>query len=134
MIWSRNMERPTEEEQARIDAMMNLGCILTRIRGMPAVTAECHHIVVGGKRMGALYTIPLNPWYHRGVCLPGRSVSAMKSEFGPALVHGSKAFFKGHQVTEHDLWKIVQKTLGLPTDAPLSKIVRRRIELTDDWG
>lgn len=133
MIWHKNMVRATAEEQARIDRMMTLGCILTLVRELPRVNAECHHLIVGNKRMGALYTIPLSPWYHRAVCLPGWTPIQMRFELGPSITHGSKVFFRAHRITEHELWVAVQKRLGLPTDMPLSKIVRR-MPVTGDWA
>jgi hypothetical protein len=57
----------------------------------------------------------------------------MRFEFGPSITHGSKVFFRAHRITEHELWVEVQRRLGLPTDMPLSKIVRR-MPVTGDWA
>lgn len=118
---------PTIAESKRIDAMMQMGCALTWIKYGRHVPAECHHITSCRKRLGPLYTIPLSPWYHRGVPDPGFSQRDMRRDFGASLADGSKEFQKSHGTTELELWQKIQFVLGLSDELPPSKLVPRRV-------
>ena len=120
-----NARPPTTAERKRIDAMLQLGCVLTWAKFGRQVNAECHHITVARKRLGHAYTIPLSSWYHRGVPDPGFTPRDMRRDYGASLADGSKAFCRSHGYTELDLWIHVQHLLGLDDELPRSKIVRR---------
>lgn len=122
-----NAPKPTAAEQKRIDAMMLHGCVLTWLKFGYRVNAECHHITVARKRLGPNYTIPLSPWYHRGVTEPGFSQRDMRRDFGASLADGSKAFIRDHRYSELDLWQKLQVVMGLDDLLPVSKILPRRV-------
>lgn len=134
MIAHRNSVPPTKAEQARIDAMMLHPCVLSlyRLRKHKSIPyqgagVECQHITRGRKRLGHLYTIPLHPWYHRGVVpYPLQSAAQARLRYGASLADGSKAFKESHGVDEFDLWKLQQEEMGLPAEMPASKILPRR--------
>lgn len=121
-----NSGPPTTAERKRTDAMMQLGCVLTWAKFGRQVNAECHHITVARKRLGHAYSIPLSPWYHRGVPDSGFTPRDMRRDYGASLTDGSKAFIHSHGYTELDLWLRVQHLLGLSDDLPATRIVRRR--------
>lgn len=122
----------TAWEKLRIAAMMKGGCTLTmyrRERGLavpPLGKIECHHIVRDNKRMGHLYTLPLNVFYHRGQVPMGYSAEDARRVFGAPLTDGRKAFLASHGVDELELWKYLQALMGMTTDLPPSKILPRR--------
>jgi hypothetical protein len=118
---------PTKAEAERIERMLALGCIVTRLRYGTLATAECHHIVDGERRLGHWYTLPLTPYYHRGVLGAATNQRDMIETYGASLAHGTKAFFESHRKTELDLWRIVQRMLGLDDALPPSKILPRRV-------
>jgi hypothetical protein len=133
MIWHKNQKPMLKSERLRNDRMMQLGCIVSRIRkdrGLAVPTrgaVQCHHIVEGGKRLGHGYTIPLNVWYHLGFvpfqCADAEEAIAM---YGASLVHGRPLFIASHG-TERELWEMTQSLLGLPADWPESKVLPRRL-------
>lgn len=83
---------PTAAERARFEALHEIGCICCRKRGFSSWPVEIHHLLSGNRRRGHAQTIPLCAWTHRGVVLPGWSMSSMTDVFGPSLAHGSKPF------------------------------------------
>ena len=82
---------PTKADLARFDAFRRIGCVACRKNGHAGVPADVHHLLVGGKRAGHRYTVPLCAWHHRGVTMQC-SKADMTEDFGPSLAHGSKAF------------------------------------------
>lgn len=122
----------TAWEKLRIAAMMKGGCTLTmyrRERGLavpPLGKIECHHIVRDNKRMGHLYTLPLNVFYHRGLVPMGYVAEDARRVFGAPLTDGRKAFLTSHGVDEIELWKYLQTLMCMTTDLPPSKILPRR--------
>lgn len=119
MIAHRNSIAPTKAERERIERMKMLGCICCYMFGL-WVHPEVHHIVVGNKRLGHWYTIPLCPGHHRGawgVLYAGQRI---------ALSDGSKRFTEAFG-TERELWKKVQDKLGLPYVWPSSKVLPRAV-------
>lgn len=117
--------KPTKSESNRIDRMLRLGCIITRLKFGTYSPAECHHIV-DGYRLGHWWSLPLNPWYHRGV-FDSRNASRVDMErvYGPSIAHGIPPFVDAHGKTEIELWQIIQGVLGLSAELPASKIIPR---------
>jgi len=70
----------------------DVGCIVTLTFDGIYVEPDIHHILSGGRRIGHDATIPLSPWYHRGVPLDGMSKAAMTETFGPSLAYEKRAF------------------------------------------
>ena len=127
----RNYIRPTALEQLRIDAMMKGGCVLTmyrRERGLavpPPAKTECHHIVRNNKRMGHLYTISLNVYYHQGQRRPGSTAAEWRKLYGASLKDSMRVFRASHGVDDLDLWQYLQQLMGMSTELPVSKIYKR---------
>lgn len=80
----------------RFRRLKEMGCIASWLDGRMNVSAEIHHLNLGGKagqaRRGDEWTIPLSPWHHRGEPMPGYTATQMREQFGPSLARSSKAF------------------------------------------
>jgi len=126
-MMSRNQPRPTKEEAQRMKIIKAMGCILTWAKFGEKKYAEVHHILIGGKRAGHWYTIPLSPWYHQRTCDPGKTMAEMRAKYGASTRDGSKLFVASHHYTELELWQKLQVTLGLDDELPKSKRVPRRM-------
>jgi hypothetical protein len=125
-MMSKNMPRPTAAERRRMDLFRVTGCVLTWAKFGHKVRAECHHLVMAGKRYGHWYTIPLSPWYHRGIADPGRTKDDMRAEYGASLADGRRAFVAAHHYTELELWQKWQVAMGFDDSMPPTKILPRR--------
>jgi len=125
-MMSRNMPRPTALEKRRMDLFRVTGCMLTWLKFGKKVPAQCHHIVMFGKRYGHWYTIPLSSWYHQGVPEIGRTEDEMRAEYGAAITDGRKSFIASHHYTELELWQKWQVAMGFDDALPRTKILPRR--------
>ena len=125
-MMSRNQPRPTKEEAQRNKIIKANGCMLTWLKFGEYKYAEIHHITMPGKRLGHGYTIPLSPWYHRGVCDSGKTKDEMRAKYGASLTDGTRAFVASHHYTELELWQKLQVVLGLDDSLPATKILPRR--------
>ena len=86
----------TQADDARIEAILAIGCIVCLIDGWPETPCEVHHLLIGGVRPDEehRYTIGLDPWHHEGK-VPENcngSVEEATIRYGPSLRHNSKAF------------------------------------------
>lgn len=83
--------RPTKSEQARFDKLHKIGCIVTRVYFGTFSPCEIHHLVEGNRRLGHEFTIPLTPWYHRGVV---QNISQETAElvYGPSKAISPRQF------------------------------------------
>lgn len=126
-MMSRNQPRPTKEEAQRMKIIKAMGCMLTWAKFGEKKYAEVHHILIGGKRAGHWYTIPLSPWYHQRICDPGKTMEEMRAKYGASTRDGSKLFVAAHHYTELELWQKLQVILGLDDELPKSKRVPRRV-------
>ena len=124
----RNAPRPTAAEKRRMDLFRVTGCMLTWLKFGKKVPAECHHIVMLGKRYGHAYTIPLSSWYHRGVPERGKTKDEMRAEYGASLTDGRKSFVASHHYTELELWQKFQVTMGFDDSLPVTKVLPRRLQ------
>lgn len=85
--------KPTKAEQARMDAMKELGCIACRLNGEPyKVEAEIHHYLSGGKRIGHMASVPLCPWHHRAEPWQFMTASECLEAYGPSFHRHTRAF------------------------------------------
>lgn len=132
-MMSRNYVRPTRDEQARMDRIKKMGCVLSKLRAekglpVPRGRVELHHLVKPGKREGHNYTVALNTYYHQGrpIPYPCDSRTEAREFYGASISDGSKAFLESHGVTQWDLWEITQTKLGASTERPTSKIIPRQ--------
>lgn len=113
-------KKPTEAEQARLDAIHDMPCICCQLRGIeqPSRT-EAHHIVDKGYRKhsgGHSATLPLCGWHHRGDVLGcGRyadppTIANVERALGPSL-QGNKKLFVTTFRTERELLAMIDKRL-----------------------
>lgn len=82
---------PNKLEREWMDTISQIGCIACK-KADRMRRAEVHHIVVGNKRMGHMYTIPLCDWHHRGVMPDGLSQADCAEALGPSFARDKKAF------------------------------------------
>lgn len=95
--------KPRIADIERFAKLRALGCVVSKIYFNRWEPAEIHHLVEGRKRLGHQFTIPLSPWFHRGV--PPRfdmRPSEATKEIGPSLAL-SKREFVARFMTERQL-------------------------------
>lgn len=104
----------TKAQQRRFIDLQLVGCIACRIEGLAddhrPEPADVHHIVMGGKRLGHDYTLPLCPWHHRGVNVSQLPTSAVEMMRGPSLARSKREFVQRYG-TELCLLEIVNRHL-----------------------
>lgn len=88
-----NRPRARIADIERFAKLKALGCIVSRVYLNRWEPAEIHHLVEGRKRLGHQFTIPLSPWFHRGVppqmdMRPSEATEAL----GPSLALSKRAF------------------------------------------
>jgi hypothetical protein len=104
--------KPTKEEQAYLDAVSTLGCIICTIYLNQQTPAEIHH-VDGKTKPGCHFKIlPLCPPHHR---IPGKGYVSRAD--------GKKAF-EAEYMPEEDLIVCVQKAVELKGQETLSSLAR----------
>lgn len=84
--------KPTKADLARFDKLIKLGCIVTRLYHGKYAEPDIHHLLSGNKRRGHRYTIPLSPWFHRGLPPTGMSQITATMYLGPSLALTPKRF------------------------------------------
>lgn len=100
------LKPPTKSERIRMHLMKHdLGCIVTRIKRGIYAPPDIHHILDGGRRLGHAHTIPLTPWYHRGIITTEHTTKEMLDMFGPSMALDKRAFEKKFG-TESELLKL----------------------------
>ena len=109
----------TKAEKLRIERMKaEIGCICCRLTlNAWAGCEEVHHILIGNRRAGHWWTLPLCYRHHQGRACGGVWTS---------IAQGSKAFSRIHG-TQWDLWLKVQHMLNLDDTLPPSKLASRRL-------
>lgn len=126
-----SLNPPTKYEQARIDAMRDLGCVACAMLGVPNLNRlELNHMLSGGHRMGHWYSYFLCRGHHQGDW-DGGQLEWIAPRKRVAISNGRPVFEKVYG-TERLLWKRVQKKLKLPAVWPVSKIVPRRSRVEMD--
>lgn len=90
----RSTGNPTRTQQARFDAIKELGCICC-LRDGQLMPAEIHHLTIGGKhgqkRRGHDFTIGLCSWHHRGVIEYG-TTALYAERYGPSYALQPRLF------------------------------------------
>jgi hypothetical protein len=81
----------TKADRMRYDCFRHIGCIVSRLYLDRYELYDVHHLVEG-YRLGNQYTIPLNPWFHRGVTVDNCSQADMERIYGPSLAKNKRAF------------------------------------------
>lgn len=115
---------PTKAESDRMTRIVEYGCIVSRLKWRIYSPPDVHHLLDGGRRMGHWYTIPLNPWFHRGICESGMSQRDMARVYGPSMALDLPGFefeFGGDRY----LWEVIQRLHHWDRTWPESKIFRR---------
>lgn len=103
--------------------MLRLGCVCCAQLNIPNVAVDLHHIVVGNKRLGNWYTLPVCPGHHRGVWTV-EQIELIPRNMRVSISSGSKVFSKLYGA-ERELWMKVQERLKLPAVWPSSKVLPR---------
>lgn len=88
---------PTKDEAHRIDTFRWIGCVvsyqyLKRRDQRNLAQYDVHHLVEGNRRLGHAFTIPLHPWFHRGLIEDGWTAQDMREEFGPSRARNPRDF------------------------------------------
>lgn len=137
-MWHRKQIPATALEKLRISAMMKAGCMLSmyrRERGLLVPERgkiECHHIVRGPKRLGNLYTVSLNIWYHQRVpTYPARDVAHARELYGASIKDSMRVFRESHGIDDLELWVWGQERLGMSAELPVSKIYKAPVTEAD---
>lgn len=104
--------KPTKAEQARIDSFRHIGCIVSRVFYGEHVDYDVHHLTDCGRRLGHAFTIPLSPWYHRGVVPDGLTHAEALDYFGPSLALSKLKFIQRFS-TERQLLAKVNELLEI---------------------
>lgn len=107
------MSRPAPRvaDLERFAKLYALGCVVSRVYFNRWEPAEIHHLVEGRKRLGHQSTIPLSPWFHRGI--PPRfdmRPSEAEQELGPSLAR-NKRLFVARFTTEKELLEQTNKLI-----------------------
>jgi hypothetical protein len=103
--------RPRVDDIERFAKLYGLGCIVSRVFFGRWEPAEIHHLVEGRKRLGHQFTIPLSPWFHRGVPpLAEMRPSEAVEKIGPSLAM-SKRDFVAKFGTERELLEQTNKLI-----------------------
>lgn len=102
---------PTKADRRRFDALKDMGCIASRLRGLGYVAPDIHHLVEGGRRLGHQYTIPLAPWHNRGD-LPEQCANEAEAReiLGPSMYRHKRDFVREFG-TERQLLDIINEWL-----------------------
>lgn len=103
--------RPRIDDIERFAKLYALGCVVSKIYFNRWEPAEIHHLVEGRKRLGHQFTIPLSPWFHRGIppladMRPSEAVEAL----GPSLAL-SKRDFVNRFASERELLEETNKLI-----------------------
>lgn len=108
--------RPRVDDIERFAKLYALGCVVSKIYFNRWEPAEIHHLVEGRKRLGHQATIPLSPWFHRGVP-PQMDMrpSEAAEQIGPSLAMNKREFVQRFG-TEREL---LEKTNQLLAEIPL---------------
>lgn len=110
---NHSTRKPRIADIERFAKLRAIGCIVSRIYFNRWEPAEIHHLVEGRKRLGHQFTIPLSPWFHRGIPpLPNMRPSEATKEIGPSLAL-SKRDFVSRFKTERELLEETDKLLSV---------------------
>jgi hypothetical protein len=108
----------TVADVERFDRLYALGCVVSRLIDLNRwEPADIHHLVEGRKRLGHQATIPLSPWFHRGV--PSRfdmRPSEATAALGPSLAINKRAFIERFG-TERQLLDLTNELIQVTHDS-----------------
>lgn len=99
------------DDVERFAKLYALGCVVSRVFFNRWEPADIHHLVEGRKRLGHQFTIPLSPWFHRGIPpLPEMRPSEAEKQIGPSLARSKRDFVAAYG-TERDLLEQTNKLI-----------------------
>jgi hypothetical protein len=76
-----------------MDDFRHVGCIVTRLKFERWEPYDVHHLLSGNRRRGHLFTIPLSPFYHRGIVPAGyANYENAAAALGPSFAKEPRAF------------------------------------------
>lgn len=108
-MMQHSTRQPRIADVERFAKLRAIGCIVSRLYFNRWEPAEIHHLVEGRKRLGHQFTIPLSPWFHRGIPpLPDMRPSEAEKQIGPSLARSKRAFV-ARFMSERDLLKETDK-------------------------
>lgn len=93
----------TNADKQRIADFRKIGCCISG-----SSQYDVHHLVEG-YRLGDAFTIPLHPWYHRGVPFENHDNVDMLAKFGPSLALHKKRFIEKFGTERELLAKVNEK-------------------------
>ncbi len=126
-MWHRNQKRITAAEVEHMERVRALGCCACAQFGLIWLwPVEAHHLLSFGRRISHLHTICLCPPHHRRVPFTLYQELLIPAEARVSIASGSRAFARVYG-SELDLWRGVQRKLGLPAELPSTKILPRRL-------
>jgi hypothetical protein len=102
--------RPRIDDVERFAKLYALGCVVSRIFFGRWEPADIHHLVEGRKRLGHQFTIPLSPWFHRGVPPADLRPSEATKALGPSLAMSKRDFVAAYG-TERELLEQTNKLI-----------------------
>lgn len=117
----RSTKNPTKDEQARMDAIKEGGCVIAYALGLGWIPCEVEHLTGanqhGQKRIGHMATVGLNVWSHRGIPLHeyGWDYDTCRAKLGPSYHHEARAFRELWPVER--LLAVQDEVLGISVDA-----------------
>lgn len=88
---------PTKAQRTYHDAVIGLGCVISRFRkqAQPNRTT-LHHRNLGDlhgqKQLGQDCVVAMSAWHHLGEVIPGWTVEQMREEYGPSFALHAKDF------------------------------------------
>jgi len=126
-MWHRNQKRITAAEGEHLERVRALGCCACIKFGLVWLwPVEAHHLLHAGRRIGHHAVVGLCPSHHRGTPFTLYQTLMIPREARVSIASGSRAFARVYG-SELDLWRGVQRKLGLPADLPATKILPRRL-------
>ncbi len=87
-----SLPAPTAADRERFDRLRELGCIVSRVYLKRYAAPDVHHLLSGGVRISHQATIPLSPWFHRGVVPLRMTAVQARERFGPSKARNPEQF------------------------------------------
>lgn len=98
MVAYKGMKKATKAELAHLARVKEMPCLVCA-KGKQIDPTEVHHIVVGSRRLGHFFVLPLCTFHHVRVYL----------------------------LSQRRLWQALNVKMGIEREWPASKIVPRRV-------
>jgi len=126
-MFHRGAKPLTPAEREHLKRVRELGCVCCAQFGLIWLwPVEIHHLVEHNQRMGHAYIIPCCSSHHRGTPFTLYQTLLIPAAARVSIASGSRAFARVYG-SELDLWRGVQRKLGLSAELPATKILPRRL-------